>query len=632
MRRYLWLALTLLALVLRAWDLGGPSLSVDEGVTAYYLALARARADLDSTPAFLHIPTILSLSGEVHPPGYFMLLTAWSALGGDEAWLRLSSVLLGTLCVPLTLWLGRLLGQEKTAPLGALLLATNPYHIQYSRELRMYPLLGVLILVALGCYVQWTRSRRPGWLAGYAGAGAAALYTHYFGGFALLLAGLYTLLQSRSAWKGWLWGTAGAVLALLPWLQAMARQATAQDLLLRSRPVPLDLLDLLGRMQMGDFLPEHAPAYVALGAFLVLPLVLWARSALLALWLLVPPLLAMAVSQTPLRIFEYKYFNWCSPFLALLEGRALGPWRLAVAALVMGQLAGWSVALFDPLAQTQDWRGAAALLRHAPEGALILVHPSMMAAPLLYYGIPPERMRPVDVMPSQEMARLVRSHPEVWLVSTPYHPLVARLGLEPFLDRLLVRQDSTDFPRRLPASVVRVVRYRPKGEGSEGAKPAHLSEECPLRVIIGSDHGGLALKNELVPFLKSQGFEVADYGVHHPEPVDYPDVALLVAHAVATDPAGAVGIIIDGAGAGSAITANKVPGIRAAACYDTFTARNSREHNDANVLTLGGRVTGVELAKEICRTWLASSFAGQRHARRVEKVLQIERRFLKEPV
>ena len=90
--------------------------------------------------------------------------------------------------------------------------------------------------------------------------------------------------------------------------------------------------------------------------------------------------------------------------------------------------------------------------------------------------------------------------------------------------------------------------------------------------------------------------------------------------------------MVDGAGIGSAMTANKVPGVRAAPCYDPFTAKNSREHNDANVLTLGGRVTGVGLARDIVKAWLSTPFGGQRHARRIEKMLQIERRFLAGPV
>ena len=149
-----------------------------------------------------------------------------------------------------------------------------------------------------------------------------------------------------------------------------------------------------------------------------------------------------------------------------------------------------------------------------------------------------------------------------------------------------------------------------------------------MRIIIGSDHGGFPVKQELVKFLTDQGHEVVDFGTHSSEPVDYPDIACLIATTVARDQI--VGIIIDGAGTGSAITANKVPGIRAAACYDTFTAKNSREHNNANVLTLGSRNTGIEVLKEITKVWLATSFAAGRHMRRYEKVLQVERRFMKE--
>lgn len=152
-----------------------------------------------------------------------------------------------------------------------------------------------------------------------------------------------------------------------------------------------------------------------------------------------------------------------------------------------------------------------------------------------------------------------------------------------------------------------------------------------MRVVIASDHGGFPLKQDLVGYVKDLGHEVVDFGTHSPDPVDYPDLALLVATAVANDPQRTVGIMIDGAGTGSAITANKVPGVRAAPCYDTFTAKNSREHNDANVLTLGARVTGLGLAREIVKAWLGTPFGGQRHARRVEKMLQVERRYLATP-
>lgn len=152
------------------------------------------------------------------------------------------------------------------------------------------------------------------------------------------------------------------------------------------------------------------------------------------------------------------------------------------------------------------------------------------------------------------------------------------------------------------------------------------------RVIIGSDHGGFELKQGLVSYLEKKGCDISDFGCHSEDPVDYADVASLVAQAVAHDVSHSVGILIDGAGSASCICANKVPGIRAAACYDTFTAKNSRRHNNANVLTLGSRVTGIELAKEIVDSWLESEFEGGRHQRRVEKIYTIERKFFKQDV
>jgi ribose 5-phosphate isomerase B len=149
-----------------------------------------------------------------------------------------------------------------------------------------------------------------------------------------------------------------------------------------------------------------------------------------------------------------------------------------------------------------------------------------------------------------------------------------------------------------------------------------------VKVVIGSDHGGYELKEDLKAFLDKEGYVVLDYGTYSAEPVDYPDIALLVAKKVSEDK-DCLGIIIDGAGIGSAMAANKVPGVRAASCYDIYTARNSREHNDANVLTLGGRVSGKGLAQEIVKVWLNSNFLGDRHARRVDKIMQIERKYFK---
>ena len=149
-------------------------------------------------------------------------------------------------------------------------------------------------------------------------------------------------------------------------------------------------------------------------------------------------------------------------------------------------------------------------------------------------------------------------------------------------------------------------------------------------IAIGSDHGGFQLKEKLKPILEEYGLHIRDIGVEYEKPVDYPDIARQVAEIVARGQA-TRGIIIDGAGIGSSIVANKFPGIRAALCYDKASARNSREHNDSNVLTLGGRLLTATQAEEVLRVWLGTPFAGGRHAGRVQKISQIERKYAKEP-
>jgi ribose 5-phosphate isomerase B len=143
-------------------------------------------------------------------------------------------------------------------------------------------------------------------------------------------------------------------------------------------------------------------------------------------------------------------------------------------------------------------------------------------------------------------------------------------------------------------------------------------------VVLGADHGGYELKEYLKRFLLASGYEVRDVGTDSTQSVDYPDFALAVARAVASGEAWR-GIVVDSAGIGSAIAANKVPGARAALCYDHTTARNSREHNDANILTLGARLLSAETAREIVALWLETKFAGGRHQRRLDKIAAIER-------
>ena len=162
------------------------------------------------------------------------------------------------------------------------------------------------------------------------------------------------------------------------------------------------------------------------------------------------------------------------------------------------------------------------------------------------------------------------------------------------------------------------------------AKPAENAAQVQERkvVAIGADHGGFELKEILKTTLNELGYDVRDVGAYNKGAVDYPDFAHEVARLVSTGKAWR-GIMIDGAGIGSCIVANKVPGIRAGMAYDYSSAVNSREHNDTNVLTLGAGMIGVNLAKLIVKTWLVTEFGGGRHTPRIDKITAVEKQYLK---
>lgn len=166
---------------------------------------------------------------------------------------------------------------------------------------------------------------------------------------------------------------------------------------------------------------------------------------------------------------------------------------------------------------------------------------------------------------------------------------------------------------------------------SEASGPQSSATNRARQVIaIGADHGGYDLKELLKSMLNTADFDytIIDCGTYSTDSVDYPDYAFAVSRMVSSGQAWC-GIIIDGAGIGSCMVANKVPGVRAAMCYDQATAVNSREHNNANVLTLGAGLIGPNLAKQIVQTWLVTDFAGGRHAKRVDKIDRIGQRYTK---
>ena len=142
-------------------------------------------------------------------------------------------------------------------------------------------------------------------------------------------------------------------------------------------------------------------------------------------------------------------------------------------------------------------------------------------------------------------------------------------------------------------------------------------------LAIGCDHGGFELKNHIIAHLKEQGVEIKDFGTHDENSVDYPDIAEVVCNSVASGEC-ENGILVCGTGIGMSMAANKVKGIRAALCTDVYSAKMTKQHNNANVICLGGRVTGRELAFMIVDTWLSEEFLGGRHANRVEKIHNLE--------
>jgi len=167
----------------------------------------------------------------------------------------------------------------------------------------------------------------------------------------------------------------------------------------------------------------------------------------------------------------------------------------------------------------------------------------------------------------------------------------------------------------------------PSPYAAQSKATPELSHSAAI-VAIGADHGGYALKESLKEYIVELGYQVKDAGTSSKESVDYPDFAYAVARMVAQGDAWR-GIMIDGAGIGSCMAANKVPGIRAAMCYDLATAANSREHNDANVLTLGAGMIGPNIARQIVKLWLETNVGEERHVKRVRKIMDIEQRYLK---
>ncbi|HEX8071521.1 MAG TPA: ribose 5-phosphate isomerase B [Pyrinomonadaceae bacterium] len=248
---------------------------------------------------------------------------------------------------------------------------------------------------------------------------------------------------------------------------------------------------------------------------------------------------------------------------------------------------------------------------------------------------PPAPPRPSDATATPESSAAPAPSARV----VPVAPAVAADSDEPAVARdestkaVITEDDVRGLARGARLRVAEGARLTPLAADLVRERGIELVRRAPRRgprgaklVAVGADHGGFKFKEELKGFLAELGHRVRDFGTHSTDAVDYPDYAHAVARAVADGEAD-LGIIVDGAGIGSAMTANKVPGVRAAACYSVKLAVNSREHNGANVLTLGSGTTDPAAMREIVRAWLAADLTEDRHKRRVAKIDAVERQY-----
>lgn len=239
-------------------------------------------------------------------------------------------------------------------------------------------------------------------------------------------------------------------------------------------------------------------------------------------------------------------------------------------------------------------------------------------------------------LPQDENAPNSRETPSRFIDTAPKSPVTtteATTTRDESSKTVITEDDVRDLEDGAVLRIAEGARLTPLAADIVSEKRIEIVRRIPRRgsgatrlIAVGSDHGGLKMKEELKALLSELGHQVHDFGTDSEEPVDYPDFAYAVAKSVSQGTS-EVGIMIDGAGVGSAMAANKVPGVRAAACYSVKVARNSREHNDANVLTLGsGTITNGEM-REIVRAWLATEISEDRHRKRVAKIRAIERQY-----
>lgn len=460
----------IISFVMRILHTGSQSLSVDEGVS--WLVASRPGAEI--------IPFMLKCR-EVHPPLYFLMLHEWMRLGAAEWVMRLSSILCSLLDIIFIYLLAGKLQGKSAATVSAFLMSLSSYHIFYSRELRMYPLLIFLFLFSFYFFFCWLEKNSPLSYAGSLLGALAAFMTHYLAFFIPVIECLYLLLSGKEMRKRLLPWVGGQILALSSFLvlwRNIFLQAGMQDLTLKEAPHWFDAFTGIFFMCSGFTLPEARVPGIPLDFFC-----LAGAAIIFALMAMIPgkrekmlfPLLYFAAPfaglfllsmLTPLRLNELKYFSVVQPALFMLISGILSRSRnrlaLPVVLLIyiMVNIYSWSNLIWNVRYEPQNWKLIGGVMnRYAKDGDLMIVHPSMMAAPLYYYYHGRGILLPANG-PDDEVAReITGSRGRIWFCTVPFHPYVRRMDMEKWLDARLTPAMNYQTRNEFSSNVLRLIIY-----------------------------------------------------------------------------------------------------------------------------------------------------------------------------
>ncbi len=484
------LSLLILGTLLRITAIKAHSFSVDEAGT--WLAASHPLAGI--------IP-FMTFTNEVHPPFYFYFVHCWMYMGSSEWVLRLSSIVFGVLNILLVWSLAKELKGEKCALWAALLMTCSSFHITFSQEFRMYPMLVFFFLMSLWCFIRWLHSGTVNYLILLTAVNIVSLHTHYLTVFLLAVESLYLLVRIREYRKliiPHVLCQIITVLAFIPWLYHYLTSQHLQDFSLRFLPGMSEVFLLFSYFFMGFHLPPLHPTIAGLkvdpyywSGMAVAALTLFSLKYLkgesrsfLAIYLLVPLLgISLLSRYTSVRIFEFKYFMIITPAFFIIVGIMIGSMRsrvlkiLIVTVFIALNGISWLNFAFDERYGPQNWRMASHILQYyAKEKDVILIHPSMMGGGLYYYYHGQSRILPVDSFEEVGLARELSKYDNVWFCTVPFHPYVERVGLEKWLDGRFPETSATVFPPRsyVLSNVILIKTYHTgKGDGALDRSSIH---------------------------------------------------------------------------------------------------------------------------------------------------------------